>query len=603
MATTETELGSKTETPTTAAPSVRVTSKKSDSVLDKVLRLLSSVRFGVTMLGILLICSMIGMLIVQVTVTEPAGAFDRYYASLTPSQRAVYGALNFFDIYRSRYFLLLMAITALNIILASIDRFPAAWQYVRKPKLTASPKFIAAQIFNEEACVNGSPREAAERVRSIWWKQRWSSASRLQWVFFGLTLVFGLLAFWVGGGMFWVGFLASVLISAVHGFLLLRERQGTGDWVRVSEQGERVTVFTQRNTYNRLGAYIVHVALLTIFTGGILTNRLGSGGPMEIRPGKSSNKYTTFDVTLDQGPRQVEATLPFQIECRDLQQKLIKPEGGLDAGNTIDWLSYITIKDGPVQEDLLVHLNNVGAYPGRWWSVFGYRFFQSQFMPVGNAREITISFEPSDGSAARTVRIMRNGFKSTAPSDKDRDKAEVPGIGTVKYVGFYADFGIEDSGPVTKSRDYNNPAAQLEITSPDGKISTAFAFNPQLAEEYLSKANDKLGKGGDANPLLVNGNKIILREFEKVSSSHTLTIQYDPGRIPVYIGFTLLVLALCFVFFLSHQRVWAVIEPDGPGSKIHFGGNTNRNRPDFEGRFNLMVQSVIGVTRGGSNNE
>jgi len=528
MATTETDLGSKTETPTAAAQTVKVVSKKSDSVLDKALRLLSSVRFGVTMLGILLICCMIGMLIVQVTVTEPAGAFDRYYAGLTPSQRAVYGVLNFFDIYRSRYFMLLMAITALNIILASIDRFPAAWQYIRKPKVTASPKFIAAQMFNAESLEREAPQKVAEKVRAAW---------------------------------------------KAHGF------RG-----RMSEDKNRITVFAQRHAYNRLGAYIVHVALLTIFTGGMLTSRLSTGGPMEIRPGKSSNKYTTFDINLDQGPRQVDATLPFQIECRDLRQTLIRPEGGLDAGNTIDWLSYITIKDGAVQQDMLVHLNNVGRYPDHWWSMFGYRFFQSQFMPVGHAREITITFEPADGSAPvlQPVKIMRNG------------SAEVPGIGTVRYIGFYADFVIEDSGPATKSREYQNPAAQLEIIGADGSRNPAFAFNPQLAEEYLSKANDKVAKDGGTNPLLVNGNKIILRDFEKVSSSHTLTIQYDPGRIPVYIGFTLLVLALCFVFFLSHQRVWAVIEPDGQGSKIFFGGNTNRNRPAFEGRFNLLVHSVTG---------
>jgi cytochrome c biogenesis protein ResB len=53
-------------------------------------------------------------------------------------------------------------------------------------------------------------------------------------------------------------------------------------------------------------------------------------------------------------------------------------------------------------------------------------------------------------------------------------------------------------------------------------------------------------------------------------------------------------MALCGVFFFSHQRVWAVIEPDGKGSRVYFGGNTNRNRPAFEGRFNTLVQSVTG---------
>ena len=519
MATSESELASKADA--VAPPAVKVVVKKSESALDKVLRLLSSVRFGVVMLSIMLTCCMIGMIVMQVTVE----GFEKYYANLKPAQKAVYGALGFFDIYRSRYFTLLLAITGLNIILASIDRFPAAWTYIRKPKLNASPKFIAAQMFNVEAVERGDPQSIAEKVRDAWRK---------------------------------------------HG---LRSR--------VNEENNRVTVFAQRNPWNRLGAYVVHVALLTIFTGGFLTSRYGVGGAMEIKPGKASNTFETNEITLD-GPRRGQQPLPFQIQCTDLQQKLIRPEGTLDQTNTIDWLSYIRIvdKERNVQKDMLVHLNNVGDYRG-------YRFFQNSFMPLGNARQITISIEPANGGAAtfQPVTIARNG------------SADVPGVGTIRYVGFFPDFDVDKDGPTTLSRDYNNPAAQLEITGPDGKRTMAFAFNPQLSEQYLTKANDKVSKEGGENPLLFNGNKIILRDFEKVSTTHTLTIQYDPGRTPVYIGFTLLVMALCSVFFFSHQRVWAVIEPNGKGSKIYFGGNTNRNRPAFEGRFNSLVQSVTGGPR------
>lgn len=520
MSTTETELASTTEAPPSTAPAAKVSSTKSDSVLDKVLRLLSSVKFGLVMLGALLVCCMIGMLVMQVNVD----GFDKYYANLKPAQKLIYGTLGFFDIYRSRYFTLLLAITGLNIILASIDRFPAAWQYISKPKLTASPKFIAAQIFNAEAAEHSDPTGAAEKIRKAWRK---------------------------------------------HGFR-----------ARTSEEKGRITLFAQRNAWNRLGAYVVHVALLTIFTGGFLTSRYGVGGSMEIKPGRTSDRFATSEITLD-GARESQAVLPFQIECTDLQQRLIREEGGLDNSNTIDWLSYIKIidKERNHTQDMLVHLNNVGDYRG-------YRFFQNSFLPVGNARRINITFEPaSGGPALPPVTIARNG------------SAEVPGIGTVRYVDFYPDFDIDDSGPTTLSRDYNNPAAQLEITGPDGKRAMAFAFNPQLAEQYLTKANEKVGKEGGENPLLVNGNKVILRDFEKVSLTHTLTIQYDPGRTPVYIGFTLLTLALCGVFFFSHQRVWAVIEPNGKGSKIHFGGNTNRNRPAFEGRFNSLVQSVTGGSK------
>jgi cytochrome c biogenesis protein len=461
---------------------------------------------------------MIGMLVMQVNVD----GFQKYYASLKPAQRTVYGALDFFDIYRSRYFTLLLAITGLNIILSSIDRFPSAWQYIRRPKLTASPRFIAAQMLNDEAVKRADPKTVAENIRKVWRK---------------------------------------------HGFR-----------ARINEENKQVTVFAQRNAWNRLGAYVVHAALLTIFIGGFLTSRYGVGGPMEIQPGKTSNAFATREISVD-GGREFQAFLPFQIECMDLEQKLIRPEGGLDNTNTIDWLSYIRIidKERNVQQDMLVHLNNVGDYRG-------YRFFQSSFLPVGNARQITISFEPGNvGATIASVTIKRNG------------SAEVPGIGTVSYVGFYPDFNVDDSGPTTLSRDYNNPAAQLEITGPDGKRTMSFAFNPQLSEDYMRKANEKVGKEGGQNPLLVNGNKIILRDFEKVSLNHTLTIQYDPGRTPVYMGFMLLIMSLCGVFFFSHQRVWAVIEPNGKGSRIYFGGNTNRNRPAFEGRFNLLAQSA---TRG-----
>jgi cytochrome c biogenesis protein len=520
MSTSETKLNTEAQATPVAAPTVKIAAKKSESPLDKILGLLSSVRFGLVMLGLLLSCCIIGMIVMQVNVE----GFQKYYhQTITPAQRLIFGALGFFDIYHARYFTLFLAITGLNIILASIDRFPAAWQYVIKPKLTASPKFIAAQMFVSESEAREKPQAMAEQVRAAWRK---------------------------------LGFRA-----------------------RISEENNRITVFAQRSVWNRLGAYVVHVALLTIFTGGFLTNRYGLGGSMEIRPGKSSNQFITIrdDFT---GPVEGAAKLPFDIECRDIQQKLIRPEGGLEAQNTIDWLSSITIKDGDVRKDLLVHLNNVGDYRG-------YRFFQSQFLPIGNAREIKVSFEPING-----------GQPIVSPSIPRNGSVDVPGVGNVRYVEFFADFEITESGFATVSRDYNKPVAQLEITSPSGQKQVALALGPQAATELLGRADDKAQKDGVDNKLLVNGNKVLLKDFEKVSYTHTLTIQYDPGRVPVYIGFTLLVLALSGVFFFSHQRVWAVIEPDDKGSRVYVGGNTNRNRPAFEARFNSLVQSVTG---GGSN--
>ena len=134
MSTSETEMNTEAQATPVAAPTVKIAAKKSESPLDKILGLLSSVRFGLVMLGLLLSCCIIGMLVMQVNVE----GFQKYYhQTITPAQRLIFGALGFFDIYHARYFTLFLAITGLNIILASIDRFPAAWQYVIKPKLTA----------------------------------------------------------------------------------------------------------------------------------------------------------------------------------------------------------------------------------------------------------------------------------------------------------------------------------------------------------------------------------------------------------------------------------------------------------------------------------
>src|SRR5215216_1286844 len=74
------------------------------------LNLLSSVRFGVVLLVLLVIASMIGMLIMQQNVE----GFDKYYAELTPSQQLLYGKLGWFDIYHAWYFNAMLMVLSLN---------------------------------------------------------------------------------------------------------------------------------------------------------------------------------------------------------------------------------------------------------------------------------------------------------------------------------------------------------------------------------------------------------------------------------------------------------------------------------------------------------
>jgi hypothetical protein len=278
-----------------------------------------------------------------------------------------------------------------------------------------------------------------------------------------------------------------------------------------------------------------------------------------------------------------QSALPFTVECVDLRQELIRPEGGLEASNTIDWKSYVNITDkatGRQDTNVLVHLNFPYDYKGSSNPFTSYRLFQSQFIAFGYARQITLAFEPAQGGdPLPAVVIPRNGA------------VDVPGIGRVAYKKFFPDFDPAAGDSV--SGDYNNPVAQLEIIAADGSKRAALALNQRYAEEVLGSASkDAVADAALQKTLFVNGYKVVLKTFEKAALGHTLAVQYDPGRLPFYAGSLLLILSLCGVFFFSHQRVWAVIEPEGSGSKVGFGGNVNRNRNAFEGRFNLLVQSV-----------
>lgn len=498
-----------------AAPGKTVTAKKPQAfslgtAIDRFLNLISSVPFGIVQLSLLITACMIGMLIQQ----QELETFAGYYAELTPAEKTVYGRLGFFDVYHAWYFNLLLLTLSLNIILASIDHFPAAWSFIRRKKLTASPTFAMGQKFKEKVELPHLDRQRlVERARA---------AARKQ-----------------------------------------------GFKVRVTEEATRTTVFAERGVWNRLGAYVVHIGLLTIFFGGFMTSR-GYTGMLPVQPDQSSDKMVkqVFNVDHDTGQHAIgaqELQLPFTVEGVDIQQKLIKPEGGLDAGNTRDWITRVRIVDHETgkKTDALIHMNSPFDYRG-------YRLFQASFNPLGSAREVKLRVTPNGGQA-QEVTIKRNGETKLADGTR------------LKLVEFNPAVQFTAEGKIDiGSTEYANPAAHLLYITPDGKQGDAWAFNEAFIGQ-ISNAPVLKQKFVDALPF-----SVVLTSFEKVSHAHHLSVQFDPGTKIVYLGFTILCLTLLAVFFFAHQRLWIVVE-DG---QVHLGGDANRNRLAFEDRARKLAALI-----------
>jgi cytochrome c biogenesis protein len=479
---------------------------KSQPILNRFLDFLSSVRFGVALLIILVVLSMFGMLIVQ----QNVNGFDAYYASLTPAEKFLFGNLGLFDIYHTWYFNFLLLILSLNIVLASIDRFPSAWSFISRPKLDASRHWLMGQKQNATVLMDGeSEKSVAEKIAETFKKQNLSA--------------------------------------------------------RITEKKGRFYVFGERGKWNRLGAYIVHVALLILFLGHFVALQTGFDADVRLMPGQTTSEIQLIQFNLDQTARY-SVGLPFTITCTDIQQKLIDQKGSIEIPNTLDWRTQIKIDDpqyGTTVAD--VQLNKPFSYRG-------YRFFQASAITVGSARNMTLELTPQNGGETFKINLPRNGTTILPDGTK------------INYEAFFADFALVNGKPDTRSGDYNNPAVKLNIETPQGEFKSAFAFATKLPD------NAPVGAA-------VAGYKFHLTDFEKSPLAHVLAIKYDPFEaafIAWYIGGIGLIFALFFVFFISHQRVWALVERKdiGENYEIVLGGNTNRNHFGFEDRFNKLVQNL-----------
>lgn len=480
--------------------------RKTAPIGDRFLDFMSSVRFGIILLITLVILSMIGMLIIQQNVQ----GFDVYYSSLTRSEKLVFGGLGLFDIYYSWYFKLLLLVLSVNIILASIDRFPSAWSYIKRPKRDGTKKWILARKQNAALTVSGETAEsAAEKMR--------------------------------------------------------RSMESGGLRAVITQKAGNLFVFGERGKFNRLGAYVVHIALLLLFLGHFVALQTGFDADVRMIPGDTTNEIQMLQFDLDKKER-FNVQIPFTITCTDIQQELIDPRGSINITNTLDWRTQIKIDD-PEYSSTIADISM-----NRPFSYRGYRFFQAQTIPVGNARQVTIEATPQSGGEPVRVAIPRAG------------SATMPDGTLIEYEDFQPDFMFNQEGrPDTRSGDYNNPVAVLGVTPRGGDRTRVFAFAGNVAENIPVGAPKA-------------GYKWRLTEFEKSPFAHVLSIKFDPYEgafIAWYIGGFGLIGALCYVFFFSHKRIWALIEKREDGQlEISVGGEANRNHTGFEEKFERVLSDI-----------
>jgi cytochrome c biogenesis protein len=473
--------------------------------LDRFLTFLSSVPLGIVLMILLVVFSVLGTVIPQVTLEN----FDEFYRRLTPAERALWGSLGLFDLYHAWWFSGLMVVFALNLTLASIDIGAKALRFYHRPALTPSPAFLSTLDYRR-----------------------------------------------TGEGPFSADVMERIVATC----------RSLGFRVRRTSEGERTTVFAERGRWIRFGGVVVHLSLVVILAGAFLGSRWGYEGIIALSPGTTVTELFVPGVPALNRPDE-RRPLPFSVICHRLWVELKNPQGPLTPTNVINWYTEVTIKDGDRQRRGVIKVNDPLDYRG-------HRFFQSGTSGKGDASRIVVNFIRSDGES------------QVVTLDK-LQSVHVEGLGTIRFVRFLPDLRIVGDQLSSASDDYTNPAAELEIKSPEGETTTVWALGPEAAEAAATHPDDPRAR------LTLAGWRIVLESFDRVSREHIVRVQYDPGVGAVYGGAAVLILTLLLVFAFAHERLWVIVERRGDHARLILGGDTNRHHLGFERKFEAVVRACL----------
>ena len=221
--------------------------------------------------------------------------------------------------------------------------------------------------------------------------------------------------------------------------------------------------------------------------GHFVALQTGFDADVNFIPGQTTSEIQKVEFNLDEVNR-FAVKLPFTITATDIQQKLIDPKGSIEVFNTLDWLTRIKIDDPEYGVSYAnVSLNNPYNYRG-------YRFFQAQTVPIGNARKMILEVTPDKADAKPlTVELSRveevklpNGTTQVRSGSATLDDETL-----IEYDSFLADFVFnQDGNPDTKTGEYNNPAVVLQVTPKDGERTRVFAFAGDFAEQNSCRSSE-----------------------------------------------------------------------------------------------------------------
>jgi cytochrome c biogenesis protein len=440
----------------------------------------ASVRLAIFLIILLALASVVGTLI-------PQGRGAEEYAARYGDLAGLFAKLQLTRLYRSSWFLTLLFLFAVNLTVCTVSRLGPRLRRAFGPPSATDAASVAAMRIKGRVRLSGPPAQAAAGIS--------------------------------------------------------RELAARRYAVRAADGENGTVLLARKRRLGWFGSEAVHLGLLVILAGGIVSGLAGRRSHLPLLEGQTADvPHADFRIRLDR----------FETEYY--------PQGGVKA-----WKSTVSVLENgaPVRTEVVV-VNRPLVHRG-------FHFYQSSYGWDWQSPSVEIVVgRKDDASAARSV-TLRTG---------DRAAVDGPGITHLGVRRFVPDFVLGEGNRVqSRSGEPRNPAALVEAWQGDEQVFSGWIFAkfPDFGEGH-----------GDGRAALT----FVLKDFQ-ASPYSVLEAAKDPGAGLIWLGCLFISAGLFLAFYWTPREIRAVVEPGpGGGTEAVLGGFAAKGRDAFRSEFEAVCKSL-----------
>ena len=297
----------------------------------------ASVKLTIILLILIALVSIIGTVIPQ-----QFGPTDTV-THLSPKLIDIFTSLQFFDLYHSVWFTVLLCLLSVNLIACSVKRFPTTWKlFTARPSLDRSKPFEDLPPENT-VMIEGNRKE---------------------------------------------------ITSAVERLVQKRPKR-----FRKKGTDKTTTFYGEKGAFSHFGAYVIHISILVVIAGAIIGSQRGFKGFVNIAEGESTNRVY---VARQGGLKKLD----FTVRCDKFSIAYYENGMPKEYRSDLSFLKDETvILQGPLRVNHPITINGIRFYQANYGSIPGGKVHMTVSKADGPSTHLTAELKDSFSLQGDTTRV------------------------------------------------------------------------------------------------------------------------------------------------------------------------------------------------------